>query len=373
MELAGYLIRAERLRRGWSQDGLCRGICAASYLSKLEQGKAQASEEIVRQLFARLDLSYDAAPEVCETLDVCREALFSGANEQFATQFQTLLPQADTLRRSVLAADFLLLNAFYNDETKPLEAEIEPFLTQPQLAMQRALQLNFSAALALDPQPFYRMMEGVVSYRKGGYAAAVESLQRAYTAASEQGLVPLMLLCRVYLGNCYSDQGNCEQLRMHYTVALRLAKALGDHEMLRAIDYNIYSSALEQGDIELALRYFASLSQPTVMELHKLAICYEKLGQTANALRVLDDAELLCADDTRAPLAREMLALVRFRAAHPNYLHLPEYGALLCQTFEQIRETRPMGYTRFHLPWMLEWYQASRQYRQAFHLLKSFP
>ena len=43
----GQLIRAERLRRGWSQEGLCRGVCAVSYLSKIEQGKAEASEEVL--------------------------------------------------------------------------------------------------------------------------------------------------------------------------------------------------------------------------------------------------------------------------------------------------------------------------------------
>ena len=33
MSIAGLLIRRERLARGWSQEGLCRGICTASYLS----------------------------------------------------------------------------------------------------------------------------------------------------------------------------------------------------------------------------------------------------------------------------------------------------------------------------------------------------
>lgn len=28
--LAGLLIRRERLRRDWSQAGLCRGVCAVS-------------------------------------------------------------------------------------------------------------------------------------------------------------------------------------------------------------------------------------------------------------------------------------------------------------------------------------------------------
>ena len=36
-DIAGLLIRQARLQRDWSQEGLCRGICAPSYLSKIEQ------------------------------------------------------------------------------------------------------------------------------------------------------------------------------------------------------------------------------------------------------------------------------------------------------------------------------------------------
>lgn len=56
MSIAGLLIRRERLARAWSQEGLCRGICGTSYLSKIEQGKAAASEEVLALLFARLGL-----------------------------------------------------------------------------------------------------------------------------------------------------------------------------------------------------------------------------------------------------------------------------------------------------------------------------
>lgn len=45
-DIAGLLIRQARLQRDWSQEGLCRGICAPSYLSKIEQGKAAPSPEV---------------------------------------------------------------------------------------------------------------------------------------------------------------------------------------------------------------------------------------------------------------------------------------------------------------------------------------
>ena len=49
-KIMGMRIRRERMKRNWSQSGLCYGICAVSYLSKIEQGKMEVSEEILKLL-----------------------------------------------------------------------------------------------------------------------------------------------------------------------------------------------------------------------------------------------------------------------------------------------------------------------------------
>ena len=58
LQYSGFLIRKKRLEKSWSQEGLCKGICAVSYLSKIEQGKAEASEEIISALFERLGIDW---------------------------------------------------------------------------------------------------------------------------------------------------------------------------------------------------------------------------------------------------------------------------------------------------------------------------
>ena len=62
MDLRGFLIRCHRLQRNYSQEGLCHGICAVSYLSKLEQGKVQAADEIYQALFHRLGIAFQEQP-----------------------------------------------------------------------------------------------------------------------------------------------------------------------------------------------------------------------------------------------------------------------------------------------------------------------
>ena len=46
----GALVRRERLARDWSLKGLAHGICAVSYLSKIERGEADPSPEVTGAL-----------------------------------------------------------------------------------------------------------------------------------------------------------------------------------------------------------------------------------------------------------------------------------------------------------------------------------
>ena len=108
------------------------------------------------------------------------------------------------------------------------------------------------------------------------------------------------------------------------------------------------------------------------MSLHKLAICCEALGRRDEALAALTRAEAMLPEDEVYAPERQMLALVRYRLEHPKYLHDERYGVLLTGCFSRLRRERGAGYARFHLPWMLAWYKANRQYRQACLLLEEF-
>lgn len=76
----GLLLRKGRLEKDWSQEGMCKGICAVSYLSKIEQGKVEPSPEIMKLLFARLGIVWqgeDTARQVAEWIERAYDALFS--------------------------------------------------------------------------------------------------------------------------------------------------------------------------------------------------------------------------------------------------------------------------------------------------------
>ena len=109
------------------------------------------------------------------------------------------------------------------------------------------------------------------------------------------------------------------------------------------------------------------------MGLHKLAICCEKLGRREEALAALDRAEATACTVVDDALSREMCELVRMRLKNPDYLRDGEYGRRLLACFDACRCTLSSGYAGFHLPWVLEWYAANRQYKQAYTIMQQFP
>lgn len=380
-KVTGFIIRRERMRRDWSQDGLCRGICAASYLSKIEQGRVEASEDILRLLYERLELPWyggeSALPALSERIDELYELAYSGEFEVLREKISALAPENAALLQSPAAPDIAVLEAAANwrgGTDAGVDAGMEQYLSPRGLALLRLMQDRDAEAAAICPSALCSYWAGVAQYESGrSYTAAVENLQRAYSLAAGEGRARLMMLSRAYIGNCYCNQLDVENMEAHYTVAERLATALHDAGMLASIRYNRAATALETGDYESAYRYFSALEEPTAMALHKLAICCEKLGRRDEAFSVLNRAAAV--EDTHMPagLAEEMLSLVRRRLENPDYLRDADYGAALLDCFERCRRELLIGYAGFHLPWLLEWYTANRQYKLAYELMNEFP
>ena len=371
--ISGMLLRRARLTRNWSQEGLCRGICAVSYLSKIEQGKVEAGSEILHQLFARLSLPwYDQELQPWQALvDESYEAVFScdqAAYRRCRPRLEAALPQ---LRQSPLALDAAILEGLLLSPFTPAPTALEAYFDRRQLALQRMMENQDEEAVRLYPCAYLYLMAGIHAYERG--EAAVSLLERAYDLAAAEGYAHAMLRAQLFLGNFYSNLLDYPHMDHHYTVAGRLAQALGDAGSLRDIRYNRAATALELGRYEEAYGHFSTLTAPTVMELHKLAIACEKLRRRAEALAALNRADGLEVEYPQADLAREMCALVRLRLENEGYLHSEDYGRRLLSLFARCRETLPIGYAAFHLPWVAEWYTATRQYRAAYELLRDFP
>ncbi len=368
MNYQGYLIYRERVRRDWSQAGLCKGICTVSYLSKIETGKAEPSEEIIRLLLDRLELKSDPDSE-CEAETLAAqgwELLFDGR----FVRLRELLQGKDLSRYEAAPAwlDLALLSS-----REPLDAALEPCMNTRQLALQRILQGQESEAVQLLPNAYTHLMLGIGTYEGGNYSAAIDALQTAYELASRNGAARIMLEAKLFLGNAYCNRQDLQNMERHYRTAQRLAEDLQDQRALRAIGYYTAAVWIETGRYEDAYAWFSKQEDPTLMTLHKLAISCEKTGRLKEALVALDRAEAMETDELDPTLAQQLLRLVRYRVEHSDYPSKEEYGTLLLGCFDRCRRELASGYAAFHLPWVLEWYKATRQYKKACELMEEFP
>ena len=368
MNYQGYLIYRNRIQLNWSQAGLCKGICTVSYLSKIETGKAVPSEEILQLLMDRLDLKSDKETEreAAELANQGWELLLDGRH----TKLNELLQGRDIDRYRAVPAwlDLSLLSS-----EMPLDTAFEPCMDTRQLALQRILQGRADEAMRLMPNAYTFLSLGIADYNTGNYSAAVDHLQTAYDMAGRDGAARIMLEAKLFLGSAYCNRQDLPNMERHYQVGKRLAEDLQDQKALQAIGYNTAATWIEAGRYEDAYTWFSEQKQPTLMSLHKLAICCEKTGRREEALCALKQAEDMGVNEPEHSLTLQLLRLVRYRLEHPDYLSRDEYGMLLSDSFDRIRKELPSGFAIFHLPWMLEWYKATRQYKKTCELLEGFP
>lgn len=372
----GALLRRERLARHWSQEGLCRGICAVSYLSKIEQGRVTPSEDVLRPLFARLGLPFEDEPALERAVRLLSEAealLLRGDYTALRARLEEFSAARELLSRSRYAAKAELLAQLFRPGGKPLNERLEIGLDEHALAIQRLLQGRFEDALRLFPCAFLYTEVGAELADRGDYSSAIRYLERGHELAAQEDAVHLMFRCRLLLGNCYCNLHRLEEMRRQYALAERLGGILGEDEAVESTRYNTAAVELECGDVTRAYTYFSALRSHTQMSLHKLAICCEKLGRREEALAAIERALRCDADYPPEPLASELCRLVSYRLTHGDYLHDAQYGAQLLTAFRKMRRELTAGFVLFRLPYVLEWYTANRCYRDAFELLRDFP
>lgn len=385
----GALIRRERLRQNCSQEGLCRGICAVSYLSKIEQGKAEAGEDILLPLLERLGVAYERdgafLARAGETVESLYEGLMDGLDD--TAPFQEKLAWLRDNRERCLASPYMLdaliltgcqIGQGETEELREAE-EFVPWMTRRQYELYLAAQAAGGREeageelLRLNPCGYYTYFAGLLHYRAGRYMEAADHLTRSYDLAAQEGRVFLMLQAKVYLGNCFSFIRRPERMLEHYRVARRLAAALGDPGgYLPTIDYNVACTYLEQKRPEEALRLLRGIRRRDALFFHKLAIALEQLGQREEALAAVEEAMSLPADPFPPEAVRGMLEAVSYRLRHPDCLRDGIYPALMEDLFRLLRERSLSGFARFHLPYMLEALEAERRYKDAYRLSREF-
>jgi len=386
----GSLIRRERLKRHLSQEGLCSGICAVSYLSKIEQGKVDAGDDILQQLLERLGVQPERdrafLNQAEKAIALLYEFIFSGMEElpQFQDKLNWLAGRRDRCLASPYMVDTLLLLTYCGKSTGGGDAEeFVPVMTRSQYEFWLLLRVRKAAApdegaaaadelLRLNDSSFYTCTVAAALYEAGKSAGALPLFLRSYEKAAAEGRVQLMLRCKLYLGSCYSEAGQKELMLQQFEVARRIAGALQSELWSATVDYRLGSACLEWGMAEEAYALLQPLSRHDGVYYHRMALVMEKLGRTNEALSMLSRAKAAPVEAGAKPYMKEILALAEYRLRRPNREADGTYFSMMRDTFALLRRQAAHAQVRLHLPYMLQALEAERRYKEAYQLAKEF-
>lgn len=388
-DIAGHLIKFHRLKQNLSQEGLCKGICVVSYLSKIEQGKVSASSEIVMKLFQVLQIPY-----------TCGESFIREYKQQFHTWFEKyffdeevdvetrlLLSKKDTLLCSALYLDYILFDAYRSmDDTPSKLDEVSLFLeymNDNQLFLYHILKgrqgTKKENELHLKKAALYHHCSIQEHYLAQYYMQRKESSlgikhgNRAYELACDEGTIPMMVFSSTLLGICYANEFRMELMLLYFNRVRRLTKNGGFIAQNVALEYNIGVTYLAakvfdkaKVHLENALKDCPKMSQISKFLLyHKLALLYIELGEKEVGSTYFQEATEL-AGRLKNDVYGQMMQMVELRYTD-NYKLDAEYILLLehiCKSIHMVGDE----HKQVHVRYLIEGYQQQHRYQEALEL-----
>lgn len=397
-KLIGALIRKERLRKNYSQETLCKGICVVSYLSKIEKGIVKADDEIISQLFNALKIKFRMEEDLLKEKEKIYQIIDEGIlYDKYKDNKSYIEKNGTSFSNSIIMIDFMLLelstkmhkNIVDKDDIKEVIKFID-YMDEEQRYYANSLlgiyNLHDTKNLEKAKKYFYdaRIYRNssiplyyyaICFYMGGEYLIAVDILYKVFSQAIEEGYLSVAVNACVQMAACYSNQHNMDLMMKYYRQALNLTN---DEEMKDSIYYNCGASYLINKDYDEALKYLKlceeirGKKEENIIDnfylYHKLAILYYELSDIDEAKRYLNMAKLSCKDEE---FLETMIRLVEIRCENQDYIHDEEYGKAIRQVYENAEKKIHYGFKVFHTGYYIEYLKANRRYKEAVEVLES--
>ena len=388
----GFIIRQQRLAKGMSQEALCRGICAVSYLSKIEQGIGNPSPAILQQLLDVLEINYNQNEAMLEKAQMMLNSYFDKYFHSETAEEETsyLKLHQQEMENSELHLSWHLFNLFmliqkYGKSAPVCHQEaayiarFKEYLEEDQLfayyvgagLIEGDDQIeNLRLAETIRPIAFVKQSIAECYYARREYMNAIDAAGRAYSAAADEGSMPTLLWSSYLLGACYSNFNDMSFMLKYYKRALELSRGY-DATISRLIQYNIGSAYLEHKNFQDAVPYLLTSMQPTdssledqkVLAGQKLATCYFEQGFTSLGHQFLQQAANRRTDRMPA-VYEELLYFTRLRYVD-NDRSSDEYENVLKDLYANGGEALGDSYRRIFADYLVELYMAQRKYKDA--------
>lgn len=395
----GYLIRRERLARNLSQEGLARGICAVSYLSKIEQGLVEPGQEIIDRLFAALQIDFVRDPELEKEAERQLAAFFflDEADEPCPEQHVFFEKHGERLAHSEFALSYSVYQmcneADQNDKdaVKARFDKLKPFLhcMPPRVRQQALFCLGrktedareaasiFEEAARISPNCEILSAQAGCMSSLGEYGKSRELSERALSLAFEQGNVVVMVRCCLRLGTDACNRYEMDLAKRYFQRGIALTRG---HRMdiKKYVDYNLGSTYLELGRDEEALFYLKQAEEDSWNDQHnlllhqKLSILYSRLGETEKAREQAALARSFLGKAERLNAAGKCLYATMIRFAEllsdQEAMDINEYERVVRTLYEETMNTFGHGFMQFYGRYLVELLRQQRKYKEALQI-----
>lgn len=398
-KFTGYLIRRERLAKNLSQEGLAKGICAVSYLSKIEQGLVEPGQEIIDRLFAALQIDFVRDPELEAEAARQLERFFFliEADEPYEEQKAFFEQHGERLLRSEFALSYgvyrlcRLADLHLKAETRACFEQLQPFLEcmEPRIHQEALFAIGrktenpqeaaefFTRAARLEPNCVILSTLANCMSAMGQYGKSMELTEQALALAFEQGNVLVMIRSCLRLGSNACSRYEMDQAKRYYARAIALSRGYRK-DFSKYVYYNLGSTYLELGRMDEARFYLEQTEEDESNDQHNLllhqkrAILHALQGkyeearkEAAAAKRFLEKAERL--DVAGGSLFYYMVRFAELMAEGEEK-NPAEYEEVVRMLYAQTLDAFGFSYRQFYGRYYVELLKRQRRYKEALRI-----
>lgn len=247
----GALIKIQRRKRNLSQSELSKGICAVSYLSKLENGEIAPSEESITLLLKALDIKYflldSFAKNEADFFEDFFMRIFNYDTLGALQLFDSIKDKKKRFLYSPLIIDYMLAELYYliiknkkhSKKTLDIKAHlesVETMLSGNKAVLYYYMQSFFAATAdkekeyfhkAINIRPLSRLYKGLAFVYTGtyNYNDALTSAKKSMDLAIAEGNFRGIVFTNNSFGEIYSIQKEYDKAESYYRRNINLLKS----------------------------------------------------------------------------------------------------------------------------------------------------
>ncbi len=393
----GYHIKRQRLEKNMSQESLCKGICAVSYLSKIENGTVNANNEIIEQLFKALGITYifdeNFTIDIKDLFKEYFDAYFWNEDiKSLAEKVELMAPQIKNSKYAILYELYMIsrIQSSYKDganlsivtEKLSFLSDFIDYMTKEEKFLyylfcanesedKKLCFENLHKADDLIPCSYTMLSLANSASYYGNYVESLKFVSIGMQRAFNEGYLPALKELSIIECNCYANLNETRLMHLTFERALNFNR---DNKVIcSTLEYNVGATYISLSNYEKAIHHLlkAYSSNPTFLCCQKLCLAYIRINDSLNAQKFLDNAKVLLSNEDNESLSlfNDMLNLLEIMLKE-NYLDDEKYSVALENLYSNINKTKPHGYGNFYIPLLKELYTHTRQYKKAFELCK---